>query len=346
MKQTSPLKSLKTQKKQPEPICVCISDLHFNATTLPLASQALRLALRHAESLKVPLVIGGDLNDSKAIIRGEVANELISILQHAETKVYILVGNHDLLNEKGETSGLNYLAPYAEIVQGNGQTLEENPGVALIPYQNNVDNFKLVLGFYAAGTFIIMHQGVQGALAGDYIVDRTAIPGEWLKPYTVISGHYHKHQTVGTCTYIGSPFTMTFGEADDGPKGFLILYNDGSFVQNELHLRRHVIIDYTVEELAEAMADSTPVTRSNDLLWIKVSGPATELAKIKKKDIGDSLIGHQNFKLDKLPTDSKTLDHKAQQLTGEQLFDSLIDGTAESDGKKKELKALWREVIK
>ncbi len=131
-----------------EPLLVIISDLHFSVNTLELASESLVHALDTAAKLNVPLVIAGDLNDSKAVIRGEVANRLISILSKARVRVYIIPGNHDLLNERGFEHGLHFLKPFATIV--DQLSFEEFNGneVYFLSYQNNLedltDKLKLI----------------------------------------------------------------------------------------------------------------------------------------------------------------------------------------------------------
>src|SRR5579859_5876578 len=182
----------------PKAIAVVISDIHFNLHTLPIASKALSSAVNTANDLNLPLVIAGDLNDTKAIIRAEVANKLIDILRSARTPVYILVGNHDRINEREHEHGLNYLKPYANIV--DEPSMLENEDVFLVPYFNNPQLIK-TSDVIPYGVILIMHQGFQGALMGDYVLDKTSISPEVVKNHTVISGHYHKHQTIGTVTY-------------------------------------------------------------------------------------------------------------------------------------------------
>ena|ERR1700677_3740014 len=321
-----------------KPICVCISDIHFNINNLELATTALKAAIFKAEELKIPLVIAGDLQDTKAIIRAEVANRLIELIRDAKTKIYILVGNHDLINEKGTENALNYLAPYATII--SKPTFEKISGreCFLVPYQTDPEILEQAKSFYTV--LIIMHQGVLGAEMGDYIQDKTSIAPEFKCP--VISGHYHRHQTIGTITYIGSPFTHTFGESGDGDKGFLVLNSDGTFTREILNLRRHRKFNVTSRQIPVKYG---PNSHPDDLIWLKVSGPKSELIKLDKKVIGDRLLGHSNFKLDLIPTDSKPTDLKIECLPTDEIFDSLIDNLSETDDQKAYLKETWRAII-
>lgn len=325
------------------PIGVVISDIHFNLNTLPLASAALKAALDKAAELNVPTIIAGDLHDTKDIIRGKVANQLILLLKQAKTPVHILVGNHDLLNEKASDHGLNYLAPYAHIVED--LSYDWGLKLILVPYQNDSQKIVKFLKDVTSGVTLIMHQGFLGAAMGDYVQDKTSIDPKIVKDFTVISGHYHRHQTIGTVTYIGSPYTITFGEANDGPKGFLILNQDGSFEREILNLRKHVIIEARViEEVLQF--EEYPNLGKDDLIWLKISGSYSELKKIKKKDLADKFFGHSNFKLDLIPDAASPLEiQQASKKTDSEVFDILIDNLQEVDEYKAYLKDFWRKLL-
>lgn len=321
------------------PTAILLSDVHFSLNNLSLASESLSTALAHAEKLDIPLIICGDLNDTKAIIRAEVANELIDIFKKAETDILILVGNHDLINEKGKEHSLRFLNELRKV------SVVHRPmecwGFHFLPYFSDPEEFKRALNHIPHGATIICHQGVKGAFMGDYIQDKSSTEPSILEPYTVFSGHYHRHQRVGTVTYIGNPYTMSFGEANDGPKGYLVLNDDGSFERVDLKLRRHVIKEYRYDDVISRDDSIGP----NDIVWVKVSGPASELDTIDKKSLGDTLLGHSNFKLD-LIADVNEIDNNSIKngMTNASLLDTLIDQIPESEEYKDTLKSLWREI--
>jgi DNA repair exonuclease SbcCD nuclease subunit len=323
-------------------IAVITSDIHFNLNTLPIASKALRAALTKAEDLKVPLIIAGDLHDTKAIIRAEVMNELIYILASARTPVYILVGNHDLCNERGPVHGLEYLDPYATIVDSPrilsmGGLPDFFLCIHLIPYYSDLNKLKQYIATLTPGPLMIMHQGFRGAYMGDYIQDKTSISVDAVKDFTVISGHYHRHQTLGTVTYIGSPYTITFGEANDGPKGFLILNSDGTFTREILNLRKHLVINCGIKDVYESELYKDYNRERGDLLWLKVTGALSELQKLDKS-------AFPNIKLELIPTDSQELKAPTKEMTGEEIFDSIIDNLSDSVEHRSNLKRLYREI--
>lgn len=320
---------------------VLISDIHYTVPNISLCSDALLQAIDMASSMDAPLIIAGDLNDSKSIIRGEVANELLRVFKIAEDKhvrVTIIPGNHDLLSAKDVHHGLHFL-------QSSNVDIISFPtdykGYYLIPYQPTNAQFLEAIKYLRDGTTVIAHQGFKGANLGHYFKDDSSVDPEHVKHLRVISGHYHMHQTIGTVTYLGSPMTQTFAEANDGHKGFAVLKFDGELILHPTNIRKHIVVERTIE----TTYDSIENYRNGDILQLKVTGSSIDLDKLDKKAIGMKLIGSVDFRLDKIYTDRK---HKVYVNINESqydLFDEIIDNTQESESCKKQLKTLWRNLV-
>ncbi len=328
------------RESESSPIAVIISDVHYSLTTLELANTAFRAAIDKAANLGIPLIDAGDITNDKAILRAEVMNKLIDTMKYANSRgirPYLLVGNHSLVNEKGHDHALNFLQPYATIIDKPQLEYFKFTPVFLIPYQSDPAIFsEIKMQNYTQ--IYVCHQGFKGAWMGDYVQDKTSVDPICVKDYTVISGHYHRHQTVGTVTYIGSPYTMSFGEANDGPKGFLVLNSDGTFTREILSLRKHVVIESDISDLHE-LVHRNPM----DLVWLKVTGPHSELNKIDKTALSEKL-GIMNLKLDLIPNDSQTVQIEPT-ASDDAILDQLIDNLGETDEHKDYLKRLWRTVI-
>lgn len=333
---------------------VLLSDPHAALSSVELVRSSMKQAIDEAHRRLVPLFISGDLNDTKALIRGEVANMLIEMLKYAKERcvsVFILIGNHDKLHEKGDPHSLEFLRPYAEVID---EPIRFHEDVYAIPYQSDLENLRAILQEIPKGSTLLMHQGLKGAFMGEYAVDKSSIDPSELAGYAVISGHYHRAQTIftdgnkhatawgiGTFNYVGTPYTVTFAEAHDGPKGFKVLFEDGSLELVETKLRKHVMIETKVEDVMTPIEGLKPC----DKLWLKVSGPYSELQKLKKRDIGQALLGHSDFKLDPVPTDEAQFKLNAEELTDEQILDKMIDESEETPEQKAALKVLWREAM-
>lgn len=319
------------------PRAVLIADVHFSLNTLQLADAAMRQAIAHADKLHVPLIVAGDLHDTKGAMRAECVKAMMATLSSRSLKhpCYVMVGNHDRINEKGKEHSLEFLHPLVSVVN-HPVCLH---GLWMIPYEHDPEALKATLEGLTPGSTLIMHTGVQTAYMGHYTQDKSSLPPEAFAPFRVISGHYHRRQDVGTVSYIGSPYTLNFGEALDPPKGFQVLNTDGSLTFVPTNLRKHIVLDRNLDTLLDPVPEYNP----GDLVKIKVTGPKSELEKISRKTIGNTLFGHSNFVLDLKPlADAKVAPTAAPVDT---TLDALIDGMQETDTQKQALKALWRSLV-
>ncbi len=335
-----------------KPVAVLIADQHFTPASLELASTALRAARDRAIELKTPLVLAGDTLDTKALLRAECVNRLIEIFTEGpQPETYVLVGNHDLQNEKGTAHSLEFLKPYVTVVD----IMAKINGLYLLAYQTDSVFVSKVIDSIPKGSTLICHQGVQGAYLGHYAQDKTSLPPESFADFRVISGHYHRRQDIkcgrprkggiGLFSYIGSPYTQNFGEANDPEKGFQILHDDGSLEFVPTNLRKHVVVDVIVDHAGYGIPPDISI-KPGDLVWAKVSGSKSDLDLVNKQELGAWLCGHSNYKLDLIPTDSVPMQTEAvKDLTESELFDKLIDSTSEPDDVKAYQKTLWRSVI-
>lgn len=315
---------------------VLISDIHYNINTLELADEALRMAINKANELNVPLIVAGDLHDTKANLRGECVNAMISAFMSTDKTPVVLVGNHDKINEKSEDHSLNFLSKYAFVLSQPYKSERLN-NTYFIPYHTNAEELKSYLKTIPKGSTLIMHQGITGSNSGEYIQDKSAITKENVAGFRVISGHYHQRQIIelpdnGVWDYIGNPFTVNYGEANDPPKGFQILRDDGSLEFVPTNLRKHVVYEIDLNSAAHPAIVKHSV---GDLIWLKVKGTKEQLSKFKKPF---------DCKLDLIPLDMTTkVENKS--LNQHELLDSMIDSlTNVTDNTKINLKELWKEL--
>lgn len=343
-------------KTMSSPICVILSDVHYSLTTLPLADAATRQAIVKANELDVPLVVSGDLHDTKANLRGECVNAMIETFKLCAKKPYILRGNHDSLNEKSIEHSLNFLAPYATIVDDFGYYQELDS--FLIAYQHDTERMTNILRNMLPGTRLIIHQGVQGTIAGDYVIDKSAMPKEAFKDFRTISGHYHTRQdikcgrprqdAVGLFSYVGNPYTLTFGEANDPRKGFQILMDNNLLEFVPTNLRRHVIFNIQLIGSNYQITGKTPLEDlgSGDLVWAKFTGTKEQIMTINRDKFLKACDLPPTSRLDFIPTDTKTQAPETKDQTQGDLLDSLIDSLSNtSDERKLRLKELWKNSI-
>lgn len=337
----------------PKPIAVLISDIHYNLANLKLADAALRQAIDKANESHVPLVVAGDLHDTKANLRGECTNAMIETFKRCNSPPYILIGNHDLINEKSKEHSLNFLAPYAMIID---HPVKQHKLGYLIPYEHDPEKLREYLTIIPKGSQLIMHQGVHGANMGEYIQDKSSLPKECFKDFRVISGHYHSRQhimcgkhkegNVGIFSYIGTPYTTSYAEANDLPKGFQILKDDGSLEPVPTNLRKHVKLAIFFNGTDLALVDGIhrePIT-NEDIVWVSVEGTKEQLLNISKVKVAKYFGLKQSFRLEFIPTDTMTA-APAKRLTNDELLDSLIDSLTNTTVERKaRLKETWKQL--
>lgn len=334
------------------PIAVLVSDVHFTVSTLDVASAAFLKAQYAAKRLGVTLVVCGDTLDSKAIIRAECANKLIDLLSVKDAPPTIfLVGNHDLINERKSWTfehSLNFLKPYATVIEEPQEGSLGDVPVLLVPYCHNPTELKSLMASEADSVMLtIMHQGIAGSNSGEYYQDKSALNTADLAGLRVISGHYHARQTItlpesGQFDYVGNPYTLNFGEANDPDKGFQILHSDGSLEFVPTNLRAHRVLDYKFEELPGA---GFFIGNSTDILWVKIRGTTDQLAELTKTDVATQLDIAQSFRLDLIPTDTQTDEIQTANKSQPELLDGLIDSLRSTDqDRKSRLKSMWKDL--
>lgn len=279
---------------------VWISDVHFTISTLTVATQVMRQALEEARRRGLPLVVSGDLNDTKAILRSEVIRAILQIFKEYEAvPIYVLIGNHDLDNERNmDHHCLNFLSASVNV------TIVDKPRREgdwfMLPYQNSAEKFMTWIQACKTGGMdkLICHQGFFGAKMGNYAVDQTSVsPLEMQHFKIVLTGHYHEHQRVGlnNIIYCGSPYTVTFAEAGQ-KKFFHIVNEDLSLESIETGARRHVSIDYS-QKMSPTCPDPTLVkVREEDLLRVQLFGERAWINSFTKEKLAE-VHGTKNISL-------------------------------------------------
>ncbi len=331
-----------------KPLAVLISDVHYSLPTLELADVVTRMAIACAEKLDIPLIIAGDFHDTKANLRGECVNAMIDAISSHRGTTYILRGNHDSINEKSFKSACNFLGNISGVKMIDDCGRMEDTGIYLFAYHHDLPLLRTRLGLLPNGATVIMHQGLKHAKSGEYgDFDKTALSPEDVSGLRVISGHYHARQTIllpdsGVWDFIGNPYTLTFGEAGDPPKGFQILNDDGSLEFVPTNLRKHVVFSLRAREVGRG---TVLVYDTKDLLWLKISGTSEELSKLTR----ENAIHIMDLRAEQIKIDFIALNSTNEEVSSiehslplfEQL-DGLIDASNVSAEQKLRIKALWR----
>ena len=267
---------------------VAISDVHVSLKTLDVSLKVLSKAIAKCEELNVPLVIGGDLNDTKAVLRAEYVKELINLFKCSKQKIFVLIGNHDLINKAGYEHSLEFLnlLPNVEVIDENQIITFNDVKIGFIPYKNTQQEMRQALDEMRSSGIknLICHQGFFGAFMGDYVVDESSINPDELKDFDhVFSGHYHKHQFVSdNIMYFGSPFTINFSETMDEKYFWVIQKDNDRLIPNGIltNVRSHKLAVWENEKPQE------PKKFDKDtILKVLLRGTKEFVLSFKKEDI-------------------------------------------------------------
>ncbi len=336
------------------PIAVISGDIHYNLQNLEVADKATRMAINKANGLNIPFIANGDVTDNKAILRAECVNAMIETLKTAKIKPFINIGNHDKIHNKDSRHALEFLRPYATVI--SVPTYFTELGAYIIPYHDSVDELRQFLLSILPQQILIMHQGLNGSNMGHYVQDSSALNPEDLAEFRTILSHYHARQDIecgdNMASYIGSPFTTSFGEANDLEKGYQILYNDGSLEFVPTNLRKHRIITVgwgTKDTVFREEFFWGPIIKidETDILWIKVEGPSDKLAIVSKEWLRKQFsIPVADFRLDLISTETKSIGKTDNNAPQTEVLDSIIENlTNTDDDRKSRLKQLWRQLV-
>lgn len=335
-------------RTQSKPIAVLISDIHFNLATLERAKAALNQAVDKANNLNVPLIIAGDMHDTKANLRAECVTAILDCLDNlkGQLNTFVLIGNHDKLNEKSEGHALTFLQTIDRVIVVDKPRYLPDLNITLIPYQYDM-GFLIQRVKLAAGKVIIMHQGLTGSASGEYIQDKTALSPQDVAGKRIISGHYHTRQKMtlpdgGVWDFIGNPYTLNYGEAEDPDKGFQILFDDGRLEFVPTNLPNHVKITLDLET---GSVTQTNFAKCEDFVKVLVRGPSDLLSTVTKKQVGDKLsINDIPFQLELEPTEITQENTVYTAVSSPELMDQVIEGSDMDKDRKERIKLLWRTL--
>jgi len=139
-------------------------------------------------------------------------------------KFLFLPGNHDQVDVQGR----NALEVFDNL--GNGSRVYTDPCFDAyglwIPYRKYRKDLVAALAAHNpkdSPSTLFLHTGIESAWMNDNVRDTTGIPFSMLDGFDrILSGHYHKRQTIGKVTFVGSPRQVTANESGQD-KGFAIL---------------------------------------------------------------------------------------------------------------------------
>lgn len=189
-----------------------VGDLHCTPKNLDLCAQLFRMV----EDLGNEVILLGDVFDTKEIIRGKALNLVFDSLKASKLKWNILVGNHDLFNLHTSENSLTALKMLPNVNLAES-LLEDERNLVFLPYIHDPEVLKSHLKSIEGKEkkYLFGHLELSDFDFGNGHICTTGLLLDDLLGFKrVISGHFHKYQTRKNLTYLGTPFSHSFGETN------------------------------------------------------------------------------------------------------------------------------------
>jgi DNA repair exonuclease SbcCD nuclease subunit len=191
----------------------------------------------------------GDTFDTKEVVRGKALNLVYNKLKQSKLEWIFIIGNHDLFNLSSTEHSLETLKELKNVSVIDKITVKDN--LVFIPYTHDIDKLRMDLArVISPDRVAIAHLELKQFDFGNGHICTSGLTAEDVAGFKrVISGHFHKYQTSGNLTYLGTPFSHSFGEANQTK--YLGLYNieTDELKIAETPFARHISIEFNCDLL-------------------------------------------------------------------------------------------------
>ncbi len=297
---------------------IAIGDVHFKYSNIPEVDLFIPKILELLTQIQPDfIVLMGDILDTHERIHTIPLNKAYEFIDSIRniSKVYILVGNHDMCSNKEFLTDNHWM---------NGLKKWQNIVIVDRVVQEVINNFKIIFCPYVSNgrfeealntlnnewrdtSIIFAHQEFRGCKMGAI----NSIDGDiWDITYPeIISGHIHSKQTPqSNIYYTGSAIQHAFAEGEKNTIPFITLNNvqdKYNLEEIDLHLPRKYIIYMNVDDLYDYN-----YVKTNDKIRITVSGLFEQFKALKKTQKYKELVSNGvkiNFNQKKIETGIDTL---------------------------------------
>lgn len=238
------------------------------------------------EEIGNPVLILGDLLDTKEIIRGKTLNYVRRRIKESKLFFFIMVGNHDWFNLDCQEHALECLKDLPNVKVIDQPYLRGK--LLFMPYYEDIAQFKkdLQRPEFKEAEVLFMHQGIVGFDYGNGHVADGNGHGEMefsatVRFHKVIAGHFHKHAQQGNLTFVGTPFTQDFGETDQIK--YLGVFDTTNYKLDlvETPFPRHMTASIPAKDFAKKFSELTEGQSGN--MWrVRLTGSSMEISAVNQ----------------------------------------------------------------
>jgi DNA repair exonuclease SbcCD nuclease subunit len=306
-----------------------IGDQHFKTTNIPevelFISKITELAVNKKPDI---IILGGDLLDCHERLHTLPLNKAYEFIDNMRkiSKTFILVGNHDIINNQQfltTNHWLNSLKEWENTIVVDKVVTEVIKGVlfTFVPYvppgrfQEALETLDKNVADWKKSECIFAHQEFFGCKMGAIV----SVEGDnWPLDYPeVISGHIHsKQRPQKNVYYTGAAMQHAFGESTKNIIAYLTFEpkkKEYALDEINLNLPRKKIVYMDVDNI-----DDYELPETDDKIKITVSGSYDQFKALKKTK-----------KYKKLIKDGVKVVFKAKKIEHEQkLSENIVNETA------------------
>lgn len=282
------------------------------------------------------IVLGGDILHYHERLFTQPLNQALHFIQSLSTiaKVYVLVGNHDYINNSQfltRNHWLNALKTWNNVVIVDRALEEEH--VLFLPYVppgRLVEAMETVTKRWNYKEVIFCHQEFRGCKMGAI----TSVEGdEWDDEYPlVISGHIHDHQLVGKkVVYPGTPLQHGFGDSTIRRLcDITVKVNSTSYDWIDLNMPRKHIIHCDINSIHDVLDQKIDHVSERDKIKVKLESTPEQFAMFKQTSQYKQLLERGvRFQI-KAPSSSSS-DDAPSPTTEEVHFMKILEKLSKSD---------------
>lgn len=261
-----------------------VGDPHVQVTNLKDSERLFEFILATAKKFKVDrITLLGDLYHNHALKRVEVEDFWRLWLKRlsAEFETVVLMGNHDMANQKDPESK-DALSVHAD---------PSNPNLIIVtkptllgftlymPYMDNREEFVKVVNSFSNINLLICHQVFDGTRYENGFYDPNGIDANLVNIPSIISGHIHMESTYGKVWYPGTAKWDTAADANQPKSIWICEYNSSVILSKTSYSTWGVvtpIVSYVWKE-----GEDAPVIADNVIASVECIGSAPFIAQAK-----------------------------------------------------------------
>ena len=246
-------------------------------------NQVLRRVANYALENEISkIVIGGDVFHTKSIIHSVAQSVLLDYINEYTRKgleFIIIDGNHDMSSKSGDgVSALKCLDSISGVDMIHTPKVIEN--ILFVPWNAKTMEETIKRGDQ---DYLISHFGLNEAELNSGISIVSDLGLDDLRRFRhCYLGHYHKGQTVGNVTYVGSIMQMDWGEKGED-KRFLVIDTSAGTHHSILTsgYKKHYELEINTENKEIIIAEARKLKEDGHHVKINKVEAAVDLTEIK-----------------------------------------------------------------